>query len=250
MTEAETAAPLSLKDVAIGYGKAAVARNITLSLARGELLALVALNGQGKTTLLKTILDLMPVLAGEIALFGRRHSDPNSRRHLVFLPEQFHPSPHLTGWEALSFGQAAYGRRLDRDAARALAERMDLDPGALPRRVTTYSKGMGQKLGLIGALLTETPLLILDEPMSGLDPRARARLKDCLTDCRAMGRTVLFSSHILADVDQLCDRIAVLHGGALRYLGPPAGLRSAPDQTLEDAFLARIESPEVSNRAV
>src|ERR1019366_2529923 len=113
----------------------------------------------------------------------------------------------------LDLSLSYYGRRLDRAQARHMAALLDLDPEVLGQRVGTYSKGMGQKLGLLGAFLINAPLLILDEPMSGLDPRARIRLKEAMLSARKEGRTVFFSSHILSDIDEICDRIGVIHEG-------------------------------------
>ena len=120
---------------------------------------------------------------------------------------------------------------------------------ALTRPIRGYSKGMVQKLGLLATLLTDRPLLILDEPMSGLDPKARIRLKQQLADYRSRGRTIFMSSHILADHDELCDRVAVLHQGRLGYVGSPAGLKERQGAaTLETAFLAEIEGPQPALR--
>ena len=127
----------------------------------------------------------------------------------------------------------------------ALAAALDLDPRALARPIRSYSKGMGQKLGLLATLLAERPLVILDEPMTGLDPKARIGLKRQLVRQRERGRAVLMSSHELADLDELCDRIAALDRGRLGYLGPPAELnRREQAPTLETAFLTAIEEAE------
>jgi ABC-2 type transport system ATP-binding protein len=107
-----------------------------------------------------------------------------------------------------------------------------------------YSKGMAQKLGLVAAILPRTPLLVLDEPMSGLDPKARALVKRRLGELHAGGTTLFFSTHLLADVEVLCDRIALLHGGRIAFAGPPAELLVQYGcATLEDAFLAAIDTP-------
>jgi len=108
--------------------------------------------------------------------------------------------------------------------------------------VQTFSKGMRQKLGLLGTLLTGCPLLILDEPMSGLDPRARAFVKDMLRDVKAQGRTVFLSSHILSDMQELCDRVVVLHDTKFQFEGPPQGLlQVGQSDNIERAFLNVID---------
>jgi ABC-2 type transport system ATP-binding protein len=210
----------------------------------GEVFGLIGLNGVGKTTLIRSILGLTPA-QGTLSLFGRPNGEPAARRGLFYLPEKYQPSAQLTGWEHLGIAQAWLDGPLDRDAARGLADGLALDPAALDRRVRTYSKGMGQKLGLVAALISRVPLLILDEPMSGLDPRARVRLKDHLMAYRSDGRSVFFSSHVLADVEEICDRIGVLHGGRLLYCGAPADFVAGHGGgTLERAFLAAIDAAD------
>src|SRR5262249_8373643 len=135
------------------------------------------------------------------------------------LPEKFAPSRYLKGGEHLSLALSYYKKHLDRAQAQQLAEELDLDPKVLDRKVGSYSKGMGQKLGLMGAFLIDQPLMILDEPMSGLDPRARVKLKDIMLREKAKGKTLFFSSHILSDIDEICDRIGIIHDSKLVYLG-------------------------------
>jgi len=138
-----------------------------------------------------------------------------------------------------------YGQRLDKGRAEAIAAKLDLDPAALGRKVRTYSKGMGQKLGLAGTFLVDVPLMILDEPMSGLDPRARVLLKDLLMEVRNAGRTIFFSSHILSDIEEICDRIGVIHDGRMVFLGTPSGFVAAHGgASLERSFLAALEQTE------
>lgn len=238
-------APLTISGLTTRYGRKTVLSGIDLSVAPGTIFGLIGLNGAGKTTLIKSVLDLIEIRQGTVELFGESHLKASSRRNLAYLPEQFLPSPYLTGNEFVELSLSAYGLKADRAEAEAMAERLALDPAMLGKRVTTYSKGMGQKAGLIGTLLTRRALLMLDEPMSGLDPRARIRLKDTLVDYRDDGHTVFLCSHILADLDELCDQIAVLHQGHLVYDGPPAGLRELQGEaSLERAFLRAIDRDE------
>jgi len=233
--------PLHLQGLTAAYGKQPVLHGLDLTVQPGEIFGLVGLNGVGKTTLITALLGLRPY-GGQARLFGLPAGTVESRRRLAYLPERYQPSPLLKGWEVLSLTLSAYGLALDRDKAQALCQGLDFEPEALPRLGKSYSKGMGQKLGLAACLLTDQPLLILDEPMSGLDPRARIRLKDRLREHRDRGGTVFFSSHILGDVEELCDRIAVMQEGRLIFTGPPAALveREAA-ANLERAFLSAIE---------
>jgi len=153
------------------------------------------------------------------------------------------PSQLLKGYEFLDLNLRAYGKKLDKDKAKQGAERLQLNPDVLEHRIGKYSKGMAQKIGLLGAFLTDAPLLILDEPMSGLDPRARVMLKDYLVEYRNSGRTVFFSSHILSDIDEICNRIAVIDGGGMPFLGTPEQMKKEfKEDSLERAFLKCIDA--------
>jgi ABC-2 type transport system ATP-binding protein len=229
------------------YGGSDVLQDITFDVHHGEILGLIGLQGAGKSTLLKSILMLVVPTAGSVHLFGQPHDQPGSRAQLAYLPEKFQPPSHLAGHDFVRLSLAFYGQRVRRAAVCGLAEELNLDPAALRRPIRSYAKGMAQKLGILATLLTDRPLLILDEPMSGLDPKARLLLKRQLGAARTRGRTILMSSPILADHDQLCDRVAVLHQGRLGYVGSPAGLKESQGApTLEAAFRAAIERPMAS----
>jgi ABC-2 type transport system ATP-binding protein len=239
--------PLELTHVTAGYGKKIVLNDISFALRPAEIFGLVGVNGAGKTTMIRSILDLRRVQKGSVSFFGEPNTNARSRRHLIYLPEKFQPSSHLKGYEHLSILLAYFNQSLDRHRARTVASALDLDPEALTRTVRTYSKGMGQKLGLVGSLLVNAPLMILDEPMSGLDPRARVLLKDQLLEAKRAGRSIFFSSHILADIEEICDRIGILHGGRIIFLGSPKDFvaqYAAP--SLERAFLLALERTEAA----
>ena len=236
-----TSLALEVRGLTAGYGKKNILEGVALAVGQGEVFGLVGLNGAGKTTLIKAVLGLSRS-EGFAAILGQPAGPAQARAQLAYLPEKFQPSPLLKGWEFLSLTLGFYGLTLDRDAALKLCAGLDLDAAALERSGKTYSKGMAQKLGLLATLLTGLPLLILDEPMSGLDPRARIMLKDRLLEFRAAGNTVFFSSHILADIEEICDRIAVMHKGSLIFTGSPAELlRQCGAPSLERAFLAAID---------
>lgn len=238
---------LSISDVKVSYGKTQVIHGISMDIAEGETFGLIGLNGAGKTTLIKSILGLRDVQAGDIHVFGLERKEMESRRRYAYLPERFDPPWFLSGIEFLRFSMKLYNVQFSDEQARDAAVRLALDPAALDRRVQTYSKGMRQKLGLMGTIMTGCGLFILDEPMSGLDPRARAAVKDMLLETKAQGRTIFLSSHILSDMDEICDRVGVLHEGVLRYLGPPAGLKAQTGTDhLERAFLKLIEKPSLA----
>jgi ABC-type multidrug transport system ATPase subunit len=182
--------------------------------------------------------------SGEILIFGRPATEAMTRGAVAYLSERFVPPAYLTGVEYLQMMSRLYGVDSDNERIEAAAAAIDLDVKYLTKRVSSYSKGSGQKLGIAAVLLSEQRLLVLDEPMSGLDPRARVCLKGQITAAQRRGATVLFSSHSLADVDELCDSLAVLHEGAIRFLGGAADLRSRTGAaTLDAAFLKVIEEP-------
>lgn len=224
------------------YANSEVLCGIDLDIAGGECFGLVGVNGAGKTSMLHCLLDFCGVDGGRIAIFGRSHRLPAARRPLAFLPERFMPPYYLSGRAFLRYVLTLQGLRYDEAGAARLAAALDLEPAALPRPVRTYSKGMMQKLGLVGCLLADKPLYVLDEPMSGLDPKARALLKQQLQRVRAAGATLFFTSHALADVEELCDRMAILHQGQLRFVGTPAACRAQfQADSLEQAFLHCIQ---------
>ena len=239
--------PLEISGLSAFYGKRQVLQDIELSVRSGEVFGLIGLNGAGKSTMIKSLLGLTE-MKGRATMFGMPSGPAASRRKVAYLPERFQPSAALKGWEFLSITLRYYGKKLDRTVAAELCQGLDPDPAALDKPGRSYSKGMGQKLGLLATLLLDLPLLILDEPMSGLDPRARIRLKDRLLDYRAAGHTVFFSSHILADIEEICDRIAVMHEGRLIFTGLPADLIAAQGGglSLERSFLAAIGGGEAA----
>lgn len=228
--------------VAARYDEKDVISDISFDVARGETFGMMGLNGAGKTTFIKILLGLMEPSKGEIEIEGQKTIDPEVKNKIAYLPEKFEPPAFLTGMEFIRFSLTLYKREFVEQKVLQAADRLDLDRAALRRRVNTYSKGMRQKIGLLGTLLTNCPLMILDEPMSGLDPRARARVKDELLKCRERGVTVFLSSHILADMDEICDRVCVIHDGDLKFVGTPKALKKQAGQDyLERAFLGLIE---------
>jgi ABC-2 type transport system ATP-binding protein len=230
---------LEFRAVTKAFGRQKALDRFELDVRRGQLFGLVGQNGAGKTTLIKCLLDFCEPDTGDIAIDGVTSRATSARRDLAFLPERFTPPAYLTGRDFLRYMAALHGRTYDEQKAVNMLAQLDLDRDALARRVRTYSKGMTQKLGLCACLLSEKSLQILDEPMSGLDPKARALLKRALRALRDQGRTVFFSSHALADVEELCDRLAIVHRGRLLFTGSPRELTARYACTsLEEAFLA------------
>lgn len=234
---------LDITHLSKSYGTLSVLREVSLRVEAGETFGLVGMNGAGKTTLIKCLLDFCETNGGEISILGLPHTQTAARRPLAYLPESFLPPHYLTGREFVRYMQGLRELPYDEAATRAMFEALDLAPEALDRPARSYSKGMTQKLGLAACFLSDARLFILDEPMSGLDPKARALVKRQFAALKAAGKTLFFNSHLLADVEELCDRMAILHDGTLRFAGTPAACRAAHHaDTLENAYLACINN--------
>src|SRR5262245_41599189 len=212
------------RGVSKSFGRAQVLRGIDLDLAPGGCIGLTGVNGAGKTTLIKCLLDFCDLDSGAIEVDGIEHRRPKARARLAFLPERFTAPYFLTGREFVKMMLELLGGRYEEEPVRAMFAALDLDSAALDKPVRDYSKGMTQKLGLAACFLSQRDLYILDEPMSGLDPKARARAKALLLRLKSEGRTLLLTSHSLADVEEICDQVTILHGGTLAFAGTPGGL--------------------------
>nr|AIA15795.1 ABC transporter [uncultured bacterium] len=238
---------IDIRLLSTAYGKVKVLHDIEFSVPAGICCGLIGLNGAGKTTLIKVLLGLRDATSGTASILGYAPGHAEAKAQIAYLPEKFDPPPFLTGYEFIRFTQKLYGRSISQDAILEAASLLQLQAEALPRRVTSYSKGMRQKLGLMAALLTDCQLVILDEPMSGLDPRARSLVKEAILTFQKRGRTVIICSHILADLDEICAQIAVIHEGYLAYNGSPEGLKEQTGQNnLERAFLSCIDQRQAA----
>ncbi|HJS37512.1 MAG TPA: ATP-binding cassette domain-containing protein [Burkholderiales bacterium] len=238
MDRAVTGAAVRVTGLSKRFGRRTALAGVDLEVAQGEAFGLVGANGAGKTTLLKCMLDFCAVDAGRIEIFDTPSGEARARTRLAYVPERFLPPHYLRAREFLELtvrlGGGAY-----RDAdARALLAELALEADTLERPVRELSKGMTQKLGLAGGFLLARELTVLDEPMSGLDPASRLAVKAVLARLRREGRTLFFTSHVLADVEELCSGIAVLERGRLRFRGAPAELCARyGEPNLERAYL-------------
>lgn len=229
---------LQFDKLVMGYGQHRVLEGVDLAIDPNEYIGLVGVNGAGKTTLIKGLLDFCEIDGGGIEIFGVSHKKTEARARLAFLPERFVPPQFLTGREFLRCMTRLYGSELRPARIERVLTDLDLDPTVLSKPVRDLSKGMAQKLGLAACLLSGKDLFVLDEPMSGLDPKARAILKRYLRKLKEQGHTVFFSTHLLADVETLCDRMAVLHDGHVSYFGSPQAFRARyGTDTMEEAYL-------------
>jgi ABC-2 type transport system ATP-binding protein len=226
------------------FGAQPALRSVTFAVPENCIFGLVGLNGAGKTTLIKSLLNFTFPDSGEVRIFSLAATDAIARRPLAYLPERFIPPSYLTGLEYLQMMSRLYGVAPENQRIEAAVSAIDLDPRYLAKRVGSYSKGSGQKLGIAAVLLSNRNLLVLDEPMSGLDPRARAYLKAEIRVAHRRGATVFFSSHSLTDIEELCDSFTLLHQGEIRYVGGAQELRRRTGaNSLDAAFLTALDGP-------
>ena len=245
-----TGSAIQFRQLTKARGEQVVLSKLDLDVLEGEFLGLIGVNGAGKTTLIKCLLDLDSVSSGSIAIFGQEHCVAGAREQLAYLPEKFLPPCYLTGQDFLRYMSKLHGHDFNPGEVEEMLHILDLEAAALDKSAGRLSRGMAQKLGLAACLLSGKRLLVMDEPMSGLDPKARAGLKHRLLELKQQGHTFFFSAHLLADAEKLCDRIAILHQGKIQYIGSPAACCrhfNAPD--LEQAYLCCIgaEPSRMSN---
>jgi len=228
-------------DVTKTYGSKCVLDGISLEISRGTSTALVGVNGAGKSTLFRLCLDLISLDSGQIQIKDIPHRQTEARQCVAYLPERFSAPHYLTGREILRGLLALHQIDYDENAAHSECRTLDFDPATLNQRARHYSKGMLQKLGLIACTLAQRELLLLDEPLSGLDPLAQHHYRERLLSLKAQGTTLFFSTHALRDAAQLCDRIVLLDKGQIMFDGSSDKLRElAPSGSLNDAFLSLV----------
>src|SRR4051794_10816429 len=213
------------KTFALGFLRKRVraVHEVSFQVHRNEIFGFLGPNGAGKTTTIKMMMGLIFPTAGESRIFGHKVPSIEAKRRLGFLPENPYFYDYLSGEELLDLMGRLFGlgRAERRRRARALLDRVGLGrAGAMQLPLRKYSKGMLQRLGLARARVNAPELVVLDEPMSGLDPIGRREIRDLIRDLRTEGKTVLFSTHILSDVELICDRVAIVVGGKLRDCGP------------------------------
>jgi len=231
---------IEIKNVSKSYGQDFSLKNINLSVESGKIFALLGPNGAGKTSLVKLMLNLMQVDGGEISINGNDSKHPSSRSGVAFIPEKFSFFAFYTVRGVLEFFGSMKGlseHELIEQINFALKEFNIED--LQHRKLKTLSKGQVQRTGLASLLIGQNQLLILDEPFSGLDPIGMRDLKDMLKKLRSQGKTIFLNSHILSEMEQICDDVAILNKGELLFSGNLQDILKN-NKTLEDYFYKLI----------
>lgn len=235
-TDAEWA--LELDDVVKYLDGKEVLQGVSLRVARGEVFGFLGPNGAGKTTTMKTILSLIVPEGGTVRVLGEEGLPDETKRRIGFMPENTYLYKYLTGREFLRFSGNFFG--IPKDVLETRIDELLVKVGlekAGDRLLSKYSKGMLQRVGLAQAMVNQPDMVFLDEPMSGLDPLGRKMVKDLILELKARGATVFFNTHILSDVESICDHFAIIHRGRIvadEYVSALDGTR------LEDFFIEKI----------
>ena len=213
--------------------------NVSLEINRGEIFGIIGVNGAGKSTVIKMLQGFIRPDNGEILIDKKNPFDPVSRLNMGYLPENPYFYSNLTALELLRFSTSASGvqKHLAEERIKSLLETVDLY-ASRKQRLKTFSKGMIQRVGICFALVHDPEIIVLDEPMSGLDPLGRKMVIDLIQNLRTQGKTILFCSHILNDVERICDRVAIMDKGSLKQIYTKNDLGS---QTMEEVFLNTIQ---------
>ena len=234
---------LEVKDLSKDYkskeGKVRALKALNLQVTEGEIFGLLGPNGAGKTTAVKLMMGFMRPTSGEI-FFKNRPLRPAEPRPLIgYLPESFQPNPNLTVYEYIRFHHdltSDHVKSISKSDIKRLLELVGMDR-FFKRKISALSKGMGQRVAFAQALVNDPDFLIMDEPTSGLDPVGRSEIIEFLMEMKKNGKTIFFCSHILSEVERLCDRIGILVDGQLRYIGIVEGfLKKWKTEYLEKAF--------------
>jgi ABC-2 type transport system ATP-binding protein len=225
----------------LGNKRVKALEGLAFEVAQGEVFGFLGPNGAGKSTAIKILLNLIYSDSGSAYILGKDVNDKNVRRHVGYLPENPYFYDYLTAEELLWFAGSVSGMKKKEIQARSdeMLAQVNLEH-ARTRPIRTYSKGMVQRAGLAMALIHDPQVVILDEPMSGLDPIGRKMVGDLILALKSKGKTVFFSSHILTDIERFCDKAGIIVGGKLRLVDQLDKLL-ANKATLEEAFLREVE---------
>ncbi|MBZ5552062.1 MAG: ABC transporter ATP-binding protein [Acidobacteriia bacterium] len=244
MNSIDVATPaISARGITKRYGKLTAVNNLQLEVKQGEILGFLGLNGAGKTTTIRILLDLLRPTSGKAFILGHDcQADGLKARSLVgYLPGEMGLYSHLTGREVLDFLAGLNQQIVDRQYQGELQDRLELPEADLRRKLREYSTGMKRKLGLIQAFQADPPLLILDEPTEGLDPLMQDSFYELLAGVQHRGRTIFMSSHVLSEVEHVCNRIALLRKGELVLLSTVEDIRGLAPRRVRVFFSEEVK---------
>ncbi len=242
------------KDYEVGFWRKRKMRaldGLSLTINHGEIFGFLGANGAGKTTTLKLLMRLIFPTAGSARILDHDIAEVSMHSRIGYLPENPYFYDYLTALEFLNFCGQIFGfSKTDRNSrAKDLLSRVKLDESKWNTQLRKFSKGMLQRVGLAQALINDPEVLFLDEPMSGLDPIGRREVRDLIAALRQEGKTVFMCSHILSDIEVLCDRVAILKGGRLAQVGYLEELRQqVVGRNLVEVIISGIDEPALSRR--
>jgi ABC-2 type transport system ATP-binding protein len=240
-----TAPAIQLEHLSKRYGRVTALRDLSLEIAPGEVFGFLGLNGAGKTTTIRILLDLVRPSAGRAAVFGRdcQSRGREVRAMLGYLPGEPGFYGDTTGEATLDLLGALSGGPIDRRWRTALLDRLELAAADLRRPLREYSTGMKRKLGIVQAFQADPRLLVLDEPTEGLDPLMQDAFYALVADVRGRGRTVFMSSHVLPEVERICDRIGLVRGGELVLASTVRDIRRLAGRRVRVSFADAVSPP-------
>ncbi len=241
---------IQTRDLTKFYGKSRGIKDVSITVNKGDIFGFLGPNGAGKSTTIRTLLDFIRPSSGEATIFGLdcRKDSVAIRKRTGYIPGDFGLYGHMTGWKFLEyFGKVRGG--YDASSARELAKRMDIK---LDRRIKEYSRGMRQKVAIIQALMNHPDLIIMDEPTSGLDPLIQQNFMDLIREESGRGTTVFMSSHVLSEVEKVCNRVAIIKEGRIVAEEQVEALKQKSGKVLEVRFAQPLAKeifylPGVSN---
>lgn len=226
---------IKIKNLSKSYGKAKIVDKLSLEINKGSIFGFLGPNGAGKTTAMKIIVGLSRPTGGKVEIDKKNLGNPKNRENIGFMPEDPYFYDHLSAFELLEFMKHLF--KAQKKDSKKLLKLVGLSE-TKKQRIEYFSKGMKQRLGLAQALINDPEYLFLDEPLDGLDPIGRQEFKEIFLKLKKEGKTIFFNSHILSDVEEICDQIGVIHKGKLIYSGPVKKFRG--QKSLEEAFVEKI----------
>lgn len=243
-------AAISFRGLTKRYGHLTAVSDLTFDVEEGEILGFLGLNGAGKTTSLRILLDLLRPTSGHASIFGHDcQSDGLAAREQVgYLPAELGLYNDMTGRDVLRLFARLSPRSVDARYVGELQERLALPDADVRRKLREYSSGMKRKLGILQALQSDPPLLILDEPTEGLDPLMQDAFYALLSDLQRRGRTIFFSSHVLSEVERVCQRVALVRKGELVLLSTVEETRKLAPRDVRVTFSADVPAPSASSQ--